>query len=48
MNKQFFIDHSIDPDETFFPEEEESWLSRSDAHLSSPYGMNYSALTLAM
>ena len=36
---QFFEDHGIDPDTTFFPAEEEDWLKKSAAHMKSPYGL---------
>lgn len=39
LDDQFFIDHGVDPDHTFFPVEEEEWLKSRDAHLSSPYGL---------
>ena len=40
MNDQFFIDHGITTDETFFPEEEEGILAAgAPYHLTSPLGL---------
>ena len=39
VTKQFFVDHVVDEAKTFFPVEEEQWLSWSAAHLRSPYGL---------
>jgi len=39
LTDDFFIDHAIDPDSTFFPDEEKLWLLRTGPHMNSPYGL---------
>jgi hypothetical protein len=39
VNSQFFLDHGINENSTFFPDEEELWLMRSTAHLRSPFSL---------
>lgn len=39
VNATFFLDHNIEENSTFFPEEESEWLTLSSAHLRSPFGL---------
>ena len=39
MNAQFYEDHAVPRATVWFTEESEAWLTLTDAHMVSPYGL---------
>jgi hypothetical protein len=39
VDSKFYADESVEEATTFFPEEEEVWVSQGSAHVASPYGL---------
>ena len=39
LTTEFFTNHGIDADKTFFPSEEKVWTTLTNPHLNSPYGL---------
>ena len=39
LTTEFFTNHGIDGDKTFFPSEEKVWTTLTNPHLNSPYGL---------
>ena len=39
LNGNFFYDEMIDPENTFFPAEQEAWMAINQPHLQNPYGL---------